>query len=58
MTEVWLLVPLTAVFSVGILVWWFPLASRESNLECPSTLIIAKAAGMSMASNSFEYNRF
>ena len=43
------MVSLTAAFLVEISVLWFPLASRESILECPGTLIIARAVGESKA---------
>ena len=44
---------LRAAFLAEVSVAWFPFASRELSLECPGTLIIAKAAGRSMASNKF-----
>ena len=52
MTEVWLLlVPLKTTFLAKISARWFPLASRESSLECSRISIIAKAAGI--AFNNF-----
>ena len=51
-TEVWLLlVLLSAVFLAEMLAKWFPLPSRESSLECPGMLTIAKVTGKSIASN-------
>ena len=52
MTEVWrLLVPLSVAFLAEMSARWFPLASRESSLECPG-ILIAKVAGKSIASNN------
>ena len=43
MPEVWLpWIPLWAAFLAEVSARWFPLASRESSLECPGILIIAK----------------
>lgn len=32
---------------------WFPLAPRESSLECPGIVMIAQAAGENTVSNAF-----
>ena len=53
MTEVWLLlVPLRAAFLALLSARWYTVASRKSSLECPRTLIIAKAAGKSIVCNN------
>ena len=54
MTEVWLLfVPLRSAFLTEMSARWFPLASRESSLECPGILIIAKVTGKRTPFNNF-----
>lgn len=53
MTEIMLLlVLLRATCLAEMSTRWFSLASTESNLECPSILVIAKVVGKSVPSNS------
>ena len=50
--EIWLLlVPLRATFLAEILAKSFPLALRESSLECPGMLITAEVADKGITSN-------
>ena len=54
--EVWLLASERTAFGAEMSVRWFPLASRDSRLECPGTLVMARAALKNMARNIFRYS--